>query len=228
MQIVFLAAGRGTRIRPLSDTTPKPLLPIAGVPILERNLKTLPPEVTDIIMVVGYLGEQIRRRFGDSFLSRPIRYVEQPGLHGTADALWQTRTLLHDAFLVGNGDDLYTARDFRRMIAAPVPAMLAAEVPNARRVGVLCENPDGSFAGIEPPGAHEHGLVAAGLYSLDERIFNYKPAPIKDGTEFGLPQTIELMAADVPVTIVRTDTWHSITTPEDLQTVSFSYKEHDY
>lgn len=220
MQIVFLAAGRGTRIRPLSDATPKPLLAVVGVPILERNLKALPSEVTDIIIVVGYLGEQIKRRFGDSFLSRPIRYVEQPELHGTANALWQTRTILREPFLVGNGDDLYTGADMSRLVAAGQPALLAAEVSDARRVGTLREDPPGFLAGIEAPGTHDTGLVAAGLYFLDRRIFEYEPAPIKDGTEFGLPQTIAEMARDIPVKLVRTEQWRSITTPEDLQRIA--------
>src|SRR3970282_1446930 len=118
MQIVFLAAGRGMRIRPLSDTTPKPLLPVAGIPILKRNLNELPPEVKDVIIVVGYLGEQIKRLFGNSFAGRPVRYVEQTGLRGTADALWKTRALHYgDPFLVGNGDDLYVNADMSRLIA---------------------------------------------------------------------------------------------------------------
>lgn len=218
MQIIFLAAGRGMRIRPLSDTTPKPLLLVAGVPILERNLNELPPEVDEIIIVVGYLGEQIKHRFGNSFAGRPVSYVEQTGLRGTADALWRTRTLLHEqSFLVGNGDDLYTNTDISRLIAAEPPAILVAKLSDARRVGVLREEPEGFLAGIEPPGAHTEGLVATGLYFLDQRIFEYEPAPIKDGAEFGLPQTIERMARDTPVRLVRTEVWRSITTPEDLQ-----------
>src|SRR3989344_2665566 len=110
MQAVILAAGLGTRMGELTKRTPKPLLKIGDQNLLERNLENLPPEIKEVVLVIGYLGGQIRKHFGNKWRGRTIRYVEQKEPKGTAHALFICQELLEDRFLVLMGDDLYAQK----------------------------------------------------------------------------------------------------------------------
>ena len=88
MKAIIPCAGEGVRMRPLTLEKPKQLLEIAGRPILVRIFENLPDEIGEVVLVVGYMGDKIRDYFGDKFLGRKIRYVEQKEKLGTADALW--------------------------------------------------------------------------------------------------------------------------------------------
>ena len=77
MQAVIMAAGEGRRMRPLTLELPKPLIKVAGKPILEHILDALPPEIDEVILVVGYKADMVKQHFGDSYHGRHIRYVYQ-------------------------------------------------------------------------------------------------------------------------------------------------------
>src|SRR5438128_9994400 len=105
---IILAAGLGTRLRPHTLTTPKPLLPIQDRPILDWILGALPCDVERLVVVVNYLAHQI-----EEYLRRQTHFahwsvVRQLGPHGTGDALRSCRGKIEaDRFLVRSGDDLY-------------------------------------------------------------------------------------------------------------------------
>ena len=81
MQGVILAAGKGLRLRPITETVPKALVDVCGTPLIFHILNSLPATVTEIFVVVGYLGEQIVAAIGDAFDGKSVRYVTQdPGL----------------------------------------------------------------------------------------------------------------------------------------------------
>src|SRR6516225_4441758 len=112
MDAVILAAGLGTRLRPHTLTTPKPLLPVQGRPILDWALGALPRTVDRVLVVVNYLAEQIEAyvRQQKHFAEWAAVRQEQP--RGTGDALRSCRDRIRsDTFLVLNGDDLYGAAD---------------------------------------------------------------------------------------------------------------------
>lgn len=98
MQAVILAAGLGKRMGTLTDSTPKVLLEVAGKTLLEHKLGILPMDIDEVILVVGHLGEMVRRHIGSQFNGRTIRYVEQPAPLGTADALWRAKHMLSGKF----------------------------------------------------------------------------------------------------------------------------------
>lgn len=106
MQAVILAGGLGTRLRPLTKTVPKPMVPVAGAPYLEHQLRLLATQsITDIVLLTGYLSEQIEDYFGDgSRLGLSIRYSRESSPLGTGGALRQAIELLKDSFLVIYGD----------------------------------------------------------------------------------------------------------------------------
>jgi len=95
VKAVILAAGEGSRMRPLTYTRPKAMLPVAGRPILEHLLaEAISAGVTEFIFVVGYRDDQVRRYFGHGERwGATIAYCLQRSQLGTADAVRQTREL---------------------------------------------------------------------------------------------------------------------------------------
>jgi NDP-sugar pyrophosphorylase family protein len=106
MQAVILAGGLGTRLRPITETIPKPMVPVAGVPYLEHQLRELERQgIRDIVLLTGYLGHQIEEYFGDgSRLGLRLRYSREEQPMGTGGALRQAVALLADLFLIIYGD----------------------------------------------------------------------------------------------------------------------------
>jgi NDP-sugar pyrophosphorylase family protein len=106
MQAVILAGGLGTRLWPLTKTVPKPMVPVAGVPYLEHQLRLLKKQsILDIVLLTGYLGEQVQEHFGGGGnLGLAIRYSREEQPCGTAGALRDARALLADTFLLIYGD----------------------------------------------------------------------------------------------------------------------------
>jgi NDP-sugar pyrophosphorylase family protein len=106
MQAVILAGGLGTRLWPLTETIPKPLLPVAGVPYLEHQLRLLAQQgLRDILLLTGYLGEQIETYFGNGDrMGLRLSYSREQSPRGTGGALRDARHQLDDTFLVIYGD----------------------------------------------------------------------------------------------------------------------------
>ncbi|WP_129116437.1 nucleotidyltransferase family protein [Halegenticoccus tardaugens] len=110
MQAVIPAAGRGTRLGSLTDDKPKPLVEVAGKPLLTRCLERLVTAgATELIVVVGYRGDQIVRRYGDSFDGVPVSYARQGSPEGMAHALSAARDRVDGPFMVMDGDSVVRA-----------------------------------------------------------------------------------------------------------------------
>ncbi|MEO6991692.1 MAG: NDP-sugar synthase [Candidatus Baltobacteraceae bacterium] len=118
MQAVVLVGGEGTRLRPLTYGTPKPMVPVFGIPFLERTLMRLREAgVTEAILAAGYLPNAIREAFGDgSRLGIELTYVVERAPLGTAGALKNVADHIRGPFFVLNGDVL-TSLDLRAMLA---------------------------------------------------------------------------------------------------------------
>jgi NDP-sugar pyrophosphorylase family protein len=119
MQAVVLAGGLGTRLRPLTETLPKALVPVAGRPFIEYQIDQFRRHgVTDLIICVGHLGYLIEEHLGDGRrFDISIRYgYERDGLLGTAGAVKNVEPLLEDAFFVQYGDS-YLLVDYRVVMA---------------------------------------------------------------------------------------------------------------
>src|SRR5262245_38458562 len=106
MQAVILAGGLGTRLWPLTKEIPKPMVPIAGTPYLEHQLRLLAKQqITDVVLLTGYLGSQIEGHFGNgASLELNIRYSRESRPLGTGGALREARHLLADSFVLIYGD----------------------------------------------------------------------------------------------------------------------------
>lgn len=216
MQAVILAAGKGTRMRPLTFDIPKAMLSVKGKPVLEYTINFLPKEVDEVIIVINHLGEQIKNYFGDEFNGRKIKYVLQEELNGTGGAVHTCKDLVKGKFMVVMGDDLYYKKDLARILDYDL-AILAFEVDDSTKFGVLKTDEEGRLIEIaEKPKIKERALISTNAFVLNEKFFDYGLVPISD-TEFGLPQTLAKMAKDYPVKILKADRWLPVGFPEDIQ-----------
>lgn len=218
MQAVILAAGEGTRMRPLTLERPKPLILIASRPILEHIIGALPEEVDEIILVIGYKGDMIKKHFGDSYKGRRIKYVHQWMPAGTAHALSMAEPLLKDErFFLLNADDLHGAKAFEAMLAYPL-ALLAATHPEPSKFGVIELNADHTLASItEKPETPTGNLISTGAMMLDKRIFQYETVRHESG-EYYMTYPLGLFAREHPIMVVEQDLWIPVGCPGDIKT----------
>ncbi len=234
MQAVILAAGRGTRMNELTMATPKPMLPVAGRPLLEYKIDALPDGFDEVILIVGYLQEVIKRHFGAMYGGKKIVYIEQKDLDGTAGALWSAKEFLHDRFLIMMGDDIYMKEDVTRCIEKEnVWTLLVQQLPEMRRAGSVKLDANGGIEDIIESSSEDAERVAAGiastnLYVLDTRLFSSPLIPKHAGSlEYGLPQTVVNAAhtLGIPFEPVFTEKWIQITAPKDLVTAGDLFKK---
>ncbi|HDM36154.1 MAG TPA: glucose-1-phosphate thymidylyltransferase, partial [Candidatus Syntrophoarchaeum butanivorans] len=208
MQAIILAAGEGKRMRPLTRTRPKVMLPVANRPILEHLLLELKAAgVYDVVLVVGYRDDVIRAYFGEGEgLGLRIRYVTQRKQLGTADALRSASHLLEDRFLLLNGDAILGREELMRILQEDGMAIGVKEVENPEDFGVV-RITDGRVREIlEKPEAPPTNLINAGIYSLAREILEFVEATplsrrgeyeITDSIQMALDQGVEFKAVDI-------------------------------
>lgn len=216
MQCVILAAGKGSRLRPLTDEKPKPLVEVCGRPLLDHIVAALPSAVKELIIVTGYKGDMIREYCGTEFHGRPVTYVEQTEINGPAKALWLCKEFITGRFLFMFADDIHGKDDLARAVSYS-RAILATTSEHPERFGVLVRNPDGTISDmVEKPEVPQSNLVATGPIVLDTHIFEYPPeAPIKD--EFFMPEIIMRYKEKYPIAVVEENLWLAVGYPEDIE-----------
>jgi UDP-N-acetylglucosamine diphosphorylase / glucose-1-phosphate thymidylyltransferase / UDP-N-acetylgalactosamine diphosphorylase / glucosamine-1-phosphate N-acetyltransferase / galactosamine-1-phosphate N-acetyltransferase len=217
MQAVILAAGKGTRMRPLTYDIPKAMLLVKGKPVLEYTIDFLPEEVNEIIIVINHLGDQIKNYFGNEWKGRKIKYVVQEKLNGTGGAVQICKDFVKGKFMVIMGDDLYYKKDLANLVKEEL-AIMAKDFDNAERFGIFETDEQGNLTNIiESPHGFKSGLINIGAYVLNEKFFDCEMVPKKAGDiEFGLPQALAKMAEQYPVKIIRATHWLPIGFPEDI------------
>jgi NDP-sugar pyrophosphorylase family protein len=224
MKAVILAAGKGSRMKELTLDTPKPLLRYQDKTLIEHKLETLPDHITDVVLVIGYLGDKIKDYFGDSWNSKNIHYVEQEEMLGTAHALFAAQHLLDEPFIVLMGDDLYGKEDLALLTsrvdgAHPHPwAVLVEQSEALQSGGKIIADEHGNLAGIveDYDGRIPYNFVYTGACVLTPEIFALEMVQLPNSAEFGLPQTFASVAHERPIKIHHATFWKRITAPEDL------------
>ncbi|MBX4187816.1 MAG: nucleotidyltransferase family protein [Candidatus Doudnabacteria bacterium] len=217
-----MAAGMGVRMLPLTENMPKSLLRVAGIPIIERTLNELPDEIDEVIIIVGYLADQIREHFKDS--KKKLRFVDcEP--KGTAWAVKLCQEIVSGDFLVLNGDDLYSKKDLIKLIQTASPAMLAIDASHKpgfpeeySRFGRLVIDSESNFRELKTSTQDLFSpfYVNVGAYKLNLAYFDYPLVKIKNG-EYGLPHTIFQMLDKHKIKIVPAEFWAPIGFPEDIE-----------
>ena len=179
MQAVVPAAGRGTRLRPLTEEKPKALVEIDGRPILSHCFGSLlDAGIEELIVVVGYRKEALIDHYGDSYEGVPITYAHQPEPIGLADAVSRAEPHVEDSFVVLNGDnvlhaDLQSPIDrFRADDPAALLVTERASTEEARTTGVVETDANGDVVELlEKPDEPPTNLVTTGFYAFAPAIF---------------------------------------------------------
>ncbi|WP_129115380.1 bifunctional sugar-1-phosphate nucleotidylyltransferase/acetyltransferase [Halegenticoccus tardaugens] len=216
MQAVILAAGQGTRIRPLSDAIPKPMLPVADRPIVAHVADAAVAGGADeLIFVVGYLNEQVREYFGEEYAGVPARYVEQEDQLGTADAVNTAREWIDGSFAVLNGDNLYDPESVA-MLFDRAPSIGAYTVENPTNYGVLSTNGETVTAIVEKPADPPTNLANAGAYVFPEEAREYLDVPESERGEHEITDVVERVVGEHDVTAVTLSRWLDVGRPWEL------------
>jgi len=223
MKCVILAAGKGTRLRPLTEDTPKPLIKVSGKPLLDHIVESLPSSVDELIIVTGYLEEKIKKHCGDNFHGRKVTYVHQEEQKGTAHALWLCKDLLkgNGRFLFMFADDLHGPTDIARATSYS-RSMLTLTTESPEKFGIVVRHPDGTLAEmIEKPEHPPSNLASTGVMVLDDNIFKFDPFATETKGEYYLTDVIAEYAKEYPIAVVEQSMWIPIGYPEDIQKAEY-------
>ena len=181
MQALILAGGEGTRLRPLTTTMPKPVVPLAGQPFITFMIEWLRGHgVDDVILSCGFLADAVRQVLGDGAdLGVRLRYVEEPRPLGTGGALRFAGDLLDERFLMLNGDVLsdidLTAQleQHERTGAQATLALIGVEDPSAYGLVRLAEDRSVlEFLEKPSPDEIDSDLINAGAYILERTVLD--------------------------------------------------------
>ncbi len=213
MKVIVPAAGIGTRLRPLTYTMPKSLIYVAGKPILGHIIHTLPSDVGELIVVVGYMGERVREYVDDSF-DMPRRFIFQEERLGLGHAVWMAlQGIDEEEVLIVLGDTIIET-DFSRLLSMGTSAIGVREVDDPRRFGVV-EVKNGRITRIvEKPLQPKSNLIVAGIYYIKRArlLFECLRELIDRGRttrgEFQLTDALQLMVErGEPMGVSNVDVW---------------------
>ncbi|MBN1217642.1 MAG: NTP transferase domain-containing protein [Anaerolineae bacterium] len=203
MNVIIPLAGFGTRLRPHTYTRPKPLINVAGRPVLGHILdKLVDLKVEEIVFIVGYLGDQVKS-FVDECYDFKTHYVEQKELLGQAHAIYLAKDLLEGPTVILFVDTLFEA-NLKRLQNEPSDGVIyVKEVPDPRRFGVTLVNEAGQITRlIEKPNSMKDNLAVIGLYYVKDiqrligAIKTLMDKNIQTKGEFYLADALQLMIDD--------------------------------
>ncbi len=223
MQVVILAAGKGTRLRPLTLHIPKPMIRVEGKNLIEHNLSKLPKEVDEIVFVVGYLSEQIKNHFGTEFEGRKVTYVEQKRALGTGHALFKCKDILRDKFMVMMADDIYSARDLKKMVQESKRKdniMMVKKATGNFSGGKVILDKNGVLQDIkEVKFKAKNSYINTAVYILTKDIFDYPLVKLDGRNEYGLPQTMLQIRDKHKIYTVEATDWYQLSDLKDLEKI---------
>ncbi len=195
MKAIILAAGEGTRMRPLTSTRPKVMLPLANKPILEHLLVTARKAgITEFIFVVGYHDEQVRDHFanGEKW-GVNIDYLTQRKQLGTADALRMVESLTDGNFLVMNGDIMVASEDMTQIMGAKETTLGIIKVEDTRDLGVVELRGDKVVRIHEKAEKPPSNMANAGVYLFTPEIFGaISQTPKSPRGEYEITDSLQL------------------------------------
>ena len=219
---VVLAAGEGTRLRPMTHNRPKPMLPAANRPILEHVLDALVDAgVSELVVVVGYKRDRVQNHVGPTYRGHPVEYVGQNKQLGSGHALLQARDVVSGPALVVNGDRIIDGGMTRRVADAfdGGTAISVIREQNPGRYGSVDVEDGRVIDLVENPDEPTFGFVNAGIYAFAADVFDrLETTPRTDG-ELPITDTVlrEVEAGEGSVRAVEVEgLWADATYPWDL------------
>jgi NDP-sugar pyrophosphorylase family protein len=233
MKAVVLAAGKGTRMREITDAIPKPMAEVGGHPMLRHILAALAGAgVTDAALIVGYKADTIRSYFGDGRdVGLALSYFVQEVQDGTGKAAEPAREFVGaDTFFLTYGDILAPATAYGDMLekfhSVPTDLSIAVRrVDDPHRGGAVYLDGDRVRDIVEkpPPGSSASNWINAGIFIAAPILFNYMSRlRVSPRGEYELPDAFRMMIADgrsVRAFELKSY-WRDLGTPEDLAEAS--------
>ncbi|MEM2961148.1 MAG: sugar phosphate nucleotidyltransferase [Candidatus Bathyarchaeia archaeon] len=229
MKAVVLAAGEGQRLRPLTLTRPKHMIPVGGKPILEHLLNILKEVgIKEVLIIVNYKADAIKGYFGDGIkFGVKIDYILQREVRGTADAIATTEEHIKEDFLAVNGDLFLSVNAIKSVIEThkkeePAVTLAAVKVENPAYYGALKTVGNNLVDILEKP-SRELSMdirVNAGIYMFSKEIFNFiKCTEPSERGEIEITDSIRLLIKDggrAVVANIPDEEWIDIGMPWDL------------
>lgn len=199
MKGVILAAGKGERLRPLTDNKPKVVLKVANKPIIEYVLERLDPFVEEFIIVVRYESEKIIKLLDEEFNGKPITYIEQLPGEGTAKAIESARDQVGDEeFIVVNGDIYFEVEALKELISifrrenadATLVLKHFEDLSHFGKVDV-----DGNLVkGVREKPGNVSGYANLGIYAFKPEVFDFiRRTELSERGEYEITDTINLL-----------------------------------
>lgn len=218
---VVLAAGEGTRLRPMTANRPKTMLPAADRPILEHVLDVLVGcGIERLCLVVGYRRERVQGHFGHEYRDVPITYVQQKKQLGSAHALEQAEATVEGPMLVLNGDRVIDERIVGDVLAGfdGEPALAVLEHPTPAQYGAVRVSDGRVSEFVEKPDSEEgFRLINAGVYAFAPSVFDAIGRTDRRGGERRMSDVVGTLMDDGGVRAVETGgLWADATYPWDL------------
>ncbi|WP_410767646.1 bifunctional sugar-1-phosphate nucleotidylyltransferase/acetyltransferase [Haloferax sp. DFSO60] len=219
MQTVILAAGRGTRMRPLTDRRPKPMLPVADKPLVGHTADAaIEAGATKLTIVVGYEAADVRAYFGEERAGVPVEFAVQEKQRGTAHAVRAAVDHIDagEPFVVLNGDALYDVPTLSTMYEG-TPAVGSYRVDNPSSYGVLDTDDEGYVAGVvEKPENPPSDLINAGSYVFPSEAREWLDVEESERGELELTDVLDKMCAEYDVRAVPFERWLDVGRPWEL------------
>ena len=222
MKVVIMAAGKGTRMLPLTKTIPKVLVEVNGKPFLYYVLKSLKKAgYKEFGIIVGYKKERI-----ESFLKKykfKAKLIDQPQQLGTGHAVLQAKEWVgKEDFIVCSGDNLYDINDLKKIKRKDkFNYLLGLEVEEWQKYGILLVE-NGFLKEIkEKPKQFVGNLINTGLYKLKPEIFSIL-AKLKHSSrgEIELTDALNVLAKNNKVKVIEGELWVDLSCKEDILRVS--------
>ena len=191
MEAVILAGGFGTRMRPLTDTRPKPLLPMLDQPMIDHIVRWLPDEVDRVILAVNYMADAIREHLADAELGTEVVVVEEDEPLGTGGAFKNALPEVTGDSFIGLNGDIITSLDLNDMMVRQwrmggIGTIALWDVKDPSRYGVVDMDHQGrisEFVEKPEPGTAPSNLINAGAYILRSDILDLVEPGVKTSLE---------------------------------------------
>lgn len=224
MKAIILAAGKWTRLLPITLNKPKSMIKINKKPILEYIIEDVYEKVTELIIIVKYKKEAVISHFWDNYKWTKITYIEQWDKKWTAAALMGIKS--DEDVLITYSDTIISKSDMDKIIDFDGNAILANEVENPEKYWIFrVDDKNNMIEIVEKPKKYIWNLANFAFYKLDKDILRYvNEVKISERWEYELTDAINMLAKNKEIQILSIDNdFHDITFPEDIETANKYY-----
>ena len=225
---LILAAGKGSRMWPLSESIPKPLLPLGGLPIIERQIQELiKVGVKELYILIGYRMKEISDYLDNTKLDININYIVQEQQNGTGHAVNQAKGKISGDFYCLNGDIIIYEENLKNLRENQGKlTMMVTKVPDGSNFGVV-ESKNGHLISITEKGIDGESMINAGIFLFNEKIFAAIDRIEKSiRGEYELTDALEIISDQIHI-IDYKGIWKDIGNPWDLITANEEYMKNN-